>query len=245
MSKLLSENTKIDIGLTSQNLNGSVTGPYYKMTDYNKALFIVEVSAMAAGKTAVLQVVQAKDAAGDGSKNLTNSTATITANEKVASAKITAATVVAGDKVTINGLTYEAIAAAGDDAGPYEFKLGANDSGTATNLAAAINDTVSGAPGIKATANAAVVTLAAVEPGKATITIKDAAATLTPATVAAIGYVECHISHLDHPNGFCYVALKVTTTAAAQTGAILLRGDGRFSPVQKVAAAKTNVVAAT
>lgn len=55
------------------------------------------------------------------------------------------------------------------------------------------------------------------------------------------GYVECDASFLDLVNGFDHIVLRVTNSAAVQTGAVLLRGEARFNPVQKVAAAKTNV----
>lgn len=240
-SKLLSEAIKIDIALTSASLNGAGTGAYYKMDKYGKALFVWEVGAMAAAVTSVGQVMQAKDAAGTDAKVITNNAATITANTGVAAATLTLATVLAGDTVTINGLTFTAAAAA--DLPNRIFSQAGDDTADAASLAAAINHATAGVPGITAASNLGVVTLTVDEPGETTITITDAAATITPATLRAIGYVECDASFLDDVNGFTHVALRVTNSAATQTGAILLRGQGRFSPVQKVAAAKTNVSA--
>ena len=89
--KLLSEDVKLDIGLTSANLNGPATGAYYLMTNYRKALFVVEVGAMAAASTCQLQIMQAKDSAGKDAKVITNNAAEITANVKVTEATLTAA----------------------------------------------------------------------------------------------------------------------------------------------------------
>jgi len=240
-SKLLSEAIKIDIALTSASLNGAGTGAYYKMDKYGKALFLWEVGAMAAGVTSVGQFMQAKDAAGTDAKVITNNAATITANVHVAAATLTVAAVQAGDQVTINGLTFTGAAAA-DLPNRVFLADGADNNATAASLAQAINH-AAGVPGVTAAAALAVVTLTGTEPGEVDITIGDAAATITPATLRAIGYVECDASFLDDVNGFTHVALRVTNSAAAQTGAVLLRGQGRFSPVQKVAAAKADVSA--
>lgn len=239
-NKLLSEAQKIDIALTSASLNGAGTGAYYKLDKYGKALFIAEIGAMAAGATSALQVMQAQDAAGTGAKVVTNNTATITSNTNVAAATLTAAAVQVGDAVTVNGLTFTGAAAA-DLANRVFLADGANNNATAASLADAINHATVGVPGITAAANAAVVTLTSTETGEYSITIEDAAATITPATLRAVGYVECDASFLDDVNGFTHVALRVTNSAAMQTGAVLLRGQGRFSPVQKVAAAKTDL----
>lgn len=237
--KLMSESQKIDIGLTSSNLNGAGTGPYYPMGKYGKALFVVECGAMAAATTAIIQVMQAQDAAGAGVKAITNNTATMTANTDVAAATLTVNAVQAGDVVTVNGLTFTAAAAA--DLAKRVFLAGANGA-TADSLAAAINHPVAGVPGITAASNGvAVVTLTAAEPGENNITITGASGTITPATLRAVGYVECDAAFLDTVNGFSHVALRVTTNAATQTGAVLLRGQGRFSPIQTVAAAKANI----
>jgi len=238
MAKLLSEINKVDIAIVPASINGESTGTYYNMGLRNKALFVWEVGAMAAAVTSVGQVMQAQDAAGTGAKVVTNNAATITANTKVAAATLTVDTVVATNKVTINGLTFEAAAAA--DLANRKFAVGADNTACAASLAAAINHATAGVPGVTATAALAVVTLAVDEPGEQTITIADAAATITPATLRAIGYVECDTAFLDE--GFNYVALRVTNSAAAQTGAILVRGENRYSPLtNQVAAAKVDV----
>ena len=236
--KLLSEGVKIDIGLTSQSLNGAGTGTYYSMTNYRKALFVVELGAMAAGVTSVLQVMQAQDAAGTGAKAIANNAATITANTGVAAATITCATVIADDAVTINGLVFTAAAA--EDLPARKFAVGANDAACAASLVKAINHATAGVPGVTATSALGVVTLVADEPGEATITASTAALTITVATLRAIGYIECDASYLDDLDGFSYIALRVTNSAAAQTGAVLLRGNPSYTPTQHVAAAKVN-----
>ena len=239
MAKLLSEINKVDIAIVPASINNASTGPYYNLGLRNKALFVWETGAMAAGVTSVGQVMQAKDAAGTDAKAITNNAATITANTKVAAATLTVDTVVATNKVTVNGLTFEAAAAA--DLANRKFVVGAADADCAASLAAAINHATAGVPGVTAAANNAIVTLTSTEPGEVTITITDATAVrIVPATLRAIGYVECDTAFLDE--GFNYVALRVTNSAAALTGAILVRGENRYSPLtNQVAAAKVDV----
>lgn len=238
MAKLLSEINKVDIAIVPASFNNASTGTYYNMGLRNKALFVWEVGAMAAAVTSIGQVMQAKDAAGTDAEAITNNAATITANTKVAAATLTVAAVQAADAVTINGITFTAAADA--DLANRKFAVGANNPACATSLAAAINHATAGVPGVTASAAQAVVTLISTEPGEVTITITDAAATITPATLRAIGYVECDTAYLK--DGFNYVALRVTNSAAAQTGAILVRGENRYSPLtNQVAAAKVDV----
>jgi hypothetical protein len=241
--KLLSESQKIDIALTSQSLNGAGTGTYYKMDKYGKALFVAEVGAMAAGVTSALQVMQAQDSAGTGAKVITNNAATITANTKATVALLTSAAVhVAAEVYTINGLEFTAAAA--DVAKTRTYAIGANATESTANLAAKINSAITGVPGVTATAANGVLTLTSDEPGEITITLTASALAVgVPSTGKAIGYVECDASYLDIVNGFKYVALRVTNSAATLTGAVLLRGEGRFNPEQQVAAAKTDTLA--
>jgi hypothetical protein len=238
MAKLLSEINKVDIAIVPASINGASTGPYYNLGLRNKALFVWETGAMAAGVTSIGQVMQAQDAAGTGGKEVTNNAATITANTKAAALTITCDTVVATDEVTVNGLTFTA--AADEDLPNRVFTVGASDTACAASLVKAINHATAGVPGVTATSAQGVVTVTASEPGEVTVTAASPDATITVATLRAIGYVECDTAFLDE--GFNYVALRVTNSAAAQTGAILVRGENRYSPLtNQVAAAKVDV----
>jgi hypothetical protein len=242
MNKLLSETQKIDIALTAASLNGAGTGAYFAMDKYRKALFVVEVGAMAAAVTSVAQVMQATDAAAGGAKVITNNAATITANTNVAAALLTSAVVhVAGDTYTVNGLTYTAAAADGGSTS-RTYAIGADATASTASLAAKINSAVVGVPGVLAAANVGALTLTADEPGDIAITLSASAGAVgVPSTLRAIAFVECDASFLDSANGFDHVAIRVTNSAATLTGAVLLRGDGRYSPTQYVAASKTDV----
>lgn len=240
--KLLSEATKIDISLTAASLNGAGTGAYFRMDKHRKALFVVEVGAMAAAAASVIQVMQAQDAAATGAKVITNNAATITANTNVDAALLTSALVhVAGNDYTINGLVFTAAAADGG-ASSRTYAIGASATASTANLAAKINDATIGVPGVLASPAVGVLTLTATEPGDVAITLAASGGAVgVPSTARAIGYVECDATFLDDANGFDHVAIRVTNSAAILTGGVLLRGEGRYSPTQYVAASKTNV----
>ncbi|MCM0760671.1 hypothetical protein M7775_19150 [Sporomusa sphaeroides DSM 2875] len=227
--KALLKRAKFDIGVAPQALNNTnATGAYFSMTYYRKVLAVLSAGAMAAGKTAKIELLQAKDANGTEAKALTGAEVTVTANTSIAAATLTLATVAAGNAITINGLTFTAHAT---ETTPEErkFSIDGDDSADAAALAGLINHAIYGVPGIIAVANAAVITLTAIEKG---ITITDAAAAITPATVRAVAYVEADVSHLDINNDYTHVAVKLTTTANTVAAATLIRGDGRFEPEQ-------------
>lgn len=236
MANLLSEELKIDTAFVpTAALNGANTGPYYPMDSWRKALFVVEIGAMAAGATCALQAMQATDAAGGGpAKAITGLTDTITANTDAEIVTLTLNAVQVADTVTINGITFTAAAAA--DLPNRVFDQSGDNTADAVSLAAAINHATAGVPGILATPNAAVVTLTAVPIGETVITAAASAATVTVATVRAIGYLEVDASMLDSANDFDHVALRITNSAGMITSALLLRGNGRYSAVQHVAA---------
>jgi len=225
---------KFDLALLSQNLNGPATGTYYNMAKYRKGLFIWQVDAMAAAATSAAQVLEATDAAGAGSQAIAAATATITANTLVTSALLTSALVHVADEVyTINGLEFTAAAA--DVPGTRTYAVGADAAASTANLAAKINSTNPnvGVPGVTASANVGALTLTSTDPGEVAITLAASVAAVgVPSTLSAIGYVEFDVSEMDLADNYSHVALRITNSAATQTAAFLIRGDGRFEPVQ-------------
>jgi hypothetical protein len=232
----ISDVLKIDNALIPISLNGAGTGPYYRMDKYRKGLFQVNVGAMAAGATSALQVMQATTAAGGGAAVVANITATINANTRVSSALLTSGAVhVAGDTYTVNGLTFTAAAA--DVPGTRTYAIGANATASTLALANKINDPVIGVPGVVAVAAVGELTLTVRDPGETTITLAASAGAVgVPSTLSAVGFCEVDASMLNNAGGFGFVAIRVTNSAAILTGAILARGDARYSPSQTVAA---------
>jgi len=228
MTKRLKDQVKLDIGLVSQALNNTnATGRYYSMKNYRQALAVLVLGAMAAGTTADVEFLQAKDAAGTGAKVIANAKATITANTNVTVLQCVLGLPANGDTITINGLVFTKAAAT--DAATRAFA-------DAAGLVTCVNNATYGVPGVSASDNAGTLTYIAVDPGETLITATKTGAALTLSTVQAIAYVEITASELDIAGGFTHVAAKVTTTANSNASVDLVRGLGRFMPDQKVGA---------
>lgn len=238
MNAKLEEQVKVDVGVTPTSLaSTSKTGAFYAMAQWARALFVVEVAAVADTKTIVAQVRQATDGDGTDPKDITNAAVTITSPTKASEVTVTATTIIDEDLITINGTVFTCEDTT-PDAALGQFDSGATDTDAIANLAAVVNSLL---PKVKATASTNVLTLRARAPGEQTITITDAESTMVPAVVKALAYIEVEHRFLDHNNGFDHVAIKLTTDATIVAGATLVRGHGRFSPEQFVAASKSDV----
>ncbi|OPZ91537.1 MAG: hypothetical protein BWY74_01941 [Firmicutes bacterium ADurb.Bin419] len=237
---LLSEKIKLDTNLTNASLGGAATGQYFPMNKYKKAVFVVNLGAMAAGATSTIQVMQAQDITGINAKVVTNNAATVRANINVSRAALTSAVVhVAGNTVTINQSVFTAAAADGG-ANSRIYAVGASAAASAANLAAKINSAIVGVPGVRAIVSGGTITLEADGENTITVTVSDGSV-VVPSTLNATAFVECDASFLDLENGFNYISARVTNSAATLTGVTLIRGEGRYSFVQQVAASKTDV----
>ncbi len=245
MNQRISDAAKLDLGLVAQALNNSnVTGRYHHVREASKILAHLNIGAMAATKTADLELLQAQDALGTGAKGIPSTAgqlakATLAANALITKATITLATFLAGGTITINGIVFTAHATTTTPAN-REFSIAGTDTADAGELVSLINHATYGVPGVKASNAAGVVTVEVVEPGDTLLTIASAPddATCVKATVEAQAFVEIGTEELDKKNGFEYVAAKVTTTANTVVAVLLTRGSNRFTPVQKMAASK-------
>jgi hypothetical protein len=235
MNHKINEFLKQDIALLPQAMNNTNgTGRYFSMAEYTKALFLLSVGAMAASKTATLQVYQATAAAGTGAKVLTAGVAEITANSLVTKATAALSTVLNADTITINGLVFTAHTNTTTKAS-RQFSIGSTDDADGTELAACINDATYGVPNVTATNSSGTLTLISTD-GEVGITLSQSSTTFTFATVEAQAFVEINASDLDLANGFGWIAANVATTANSVVSAVLLRTGGRFRPISAVGA---------
>ncbi len=139
---------------------------------------------------------------------------------------LTLATVLAGQSVTVNGVTFTAHAST-TTAANREFSISGTDDADVTALAGLINDPVYGVPGVVASVASNVITICGVEPGAVLVTASASAATVTVATTEHRAAVELSHFDLDKAGGFKWAAVKVTTTANTNVAGILLRGQFR------------------
>lgn len=232
--RLLEEN-KIDVALKPTSLaTTNATGSYFNLVGYGKALFACSAAAIAATKTVVWQVMEAKSGIAGGAQALTALTATITANTAVKSATVAASTVIATDALVINDGTKSqsylcktsgAVAASG------EFNVGVSDTLTMDNLVTAIHTCQ---PGLYAVNTTGTVLVVARDPGNRKITITTDDTTLTIATVDALALIEVDAGQLT--STYTHVAIRATTDATIVCSAMLVRAPARISLPQFVAA---------
>ncbi len=99
---------------------------------------------------------------------------------EVTSQTLTLATVVAGDSVTINGLTFTAHASTTTPSS-RQFSIAGTDAADASELASVINHATYGVPGVTATVSSNVVTVTAKDLDNTTVTVTNPASTITVA----------------------------------------------------------------
>lgn len=240
--KRLSETLKLDIALPQTTVAAGATAnsAFFKLSAFERALFIAELGAMADTATSVIQVLEAPDATGVGAQPLITIVngvpipvaATVTANTKVAAATFTAAAADVGATCKVNGVTFTGAAAA--DPTKNEFRANElDDAETAASLAAVIN---AAGLGVTATADQAVVTVVPAIPGESTLTVEGTAVVLVAATVKALAYVEVLADHLT--DGMTHVGVAVTSAVSnIPTAVTLIRGGARYAPVGQTVAA--------
>jgi hypothetical protein len=235
--KWLTETAKVDVGMVGQTISDSnVTGPYFDMQDYRRAVGILIDGASADTKVSTIAFMQATDADGSGpAKAVSGATASITCPTLVTKATVALATVLNGQTITINGLVFTAHTDTTVKAS-RQFAIDGDDTADAAALASCINDATYGVPGITAAADTGTITLTSTDPGEKAITLAQSAATFTFAQVEAIAFVELDASQLDLANGFRFVALKVTRTGNGIAAALLARYRARYTPTQVVGA---------
>lgn len=246
----INEQAKVDVGLAPVSLaTTNATGEYHSMSGYKRALFYFTGAVMAATKTIVAQVMEAKDGIATSAQALTSAAATITANVKSTVGLITANTI--ADSATVVTVTIYNLAGTlvstqiytCEDSTPVaangEFASGANDAAACVNLAAVINALQGDYLYAVAGATPDVVTLYIREPGSYTVSSVSADGTAVISTLKACGYVEIDASQLTAL--YTHVAIKLTTSATIVVGATLVREGltcGQHRPGQAVAALK-------
>lgn len=168
----LEQNTQLGVG--GAGMQGNAPGSVAAMVKELQGFSVALLAGAAANTTIPLAAIRKEDtvisALNNSAGTITDITANISINSVNASGTVTAGTVVAGDTVTIAGLTYTLVSnptviAAGDYS---KVKVGASATDAATNLAAAVNAREGSRTAlVTATSAVAVVTITAVAEGVA------------------------------------------------------------------------------
>jgi hypothetical protein len=261
----LSNQVKIDIAIApaAVSANGS-TSPYFKLDKYDRALFVWSVASPAITTTSIGTLYQAKDAsAATSAAAMTGGTAIVSVGTKAVAFTVTPVLALsAGDTFSVTGydfngdavtaLTFtvaDSLGTAGGTSGAART-FGYNDtaagtaiiSTTCTNIAAIINNTTYGVPGLYASASATAVTCRAVEPGENVFTITSSTTTnMTLAVSQVMGMIEVNASSLTLSSSFTHVALNVVNESGYTTAAFIIRGGRKTKMPVQLAGALTSV----
>lgn len=215
MSNRLHEGLKISVPLIATSFaNSNATGSYIPMAGCRRLIAIMGNGAAAKGKTAKLELFQAKDAAADGAELIAGAAATGTANTKVKAVEITLTSAANTDTVTVNGVKYT---------------MAASGTGTFANSAALIV-LLNAREGMVATASSEVITLKAMDGYSLTVTGGDVAGTVVVATLESVVAVEIDEGQLKA--GFTHIAPKVTSSGTGYASVTFIQ-EMKSLPVSK------------
>lgn len=248
MSKMLIEQIQPVTAIGSRAFTGAATtanGRPILLSNARKVLLRYVLGAVALTDSAyTLSALEASDELGATARNIGN--AAVTPNVVIGPAAagcipnanvvtLTCNTVLAGEKVTINGVEFEAVNGATVLAN-NQYDMRGNDTADAGELVSVINNAL---PDLVATNAGAVVTVQSRVPGATTVTVDGITdtATLIPATVEAVAYIEVDASQLS--NGYDRVVARALTgavAAASTLSVVAILGDGRYLPVTVQAA---------
>jgi len=226
---------KIDVALIPASQGATaVTGEYFKMDDAQNIAFAFTATGVDNDEGSSLQVVQATDAEGTDSKNVTGATVDLSANSGATEATVQSDDPDVDDTVTINGIVFTAKTS--EDTDDREFDQSGTDAQTATSLANCVNDADNGVPGVSATASTDTVTLTVDEPGELALDVETSDNTNLVVTATITGIVEIRDGALDTDDNFGYAALTVDNDSDVVCGAMAIRGNLRYSAPDQVGA---------
>jgi len=242
------EGTKIDTALRATTGATSLTGPYFSMTKYPKALFLLTIQGQLDGASLDFKVYQALNAAG-GTPLQLGATISMAQGIKLAEAGILMNSPDVDDTVIIQpytfvggvltagtALTFTAKAAASLPNRQYDQS--GNVAAQATSLAACINDATYGVPGVLATVDTATVVLTADEPGEVlfTVTESDVAKTVVTDLVQQAAF-EVAVQDLTRDSDYTHVGARVSgVDATTEFACVLVRAMPGYGPVNQAVA---------
>jgi len=243
------EATKVDCAVYPQVGATSLTGEWFNMTRYAKALFVAQVWGQHDGDDVTLAVYEATDATGTSESQL-GATLTMAQGVNLTMCTVTFASIDVDDTIVITPSTFTGqgaltagtaltfTAKASETISSRYFDQSGTDTATATSFAAVVNDATYGVPGVLATAASAVVTLTMTEPGDGTYTIVESD-TVKSAVEDYIqqAHFEVAVQDLDRDNDFTHVGARFASIETdVRTTCQLIRATAGYQPVGQVSA---------
>ena len=240
-TKRILEGHKVDVAQEPTTLVAAtpIETDYFDLGKYGRALFQVIVEDLEQDESVTVTAQQATDSAGTGNDDVEDrdgdeiEVVIDAPADGTVLAHIVTLTMVGvgvGDVVTINGVVFEGID--GEDYDEQEFDADSGDAAAAISLAACINANFDD---IEATRSGDDVIIEVVEAGETLILVEDATTgDIVPETTLATALIEVDAAQLD--DGFSHVGLEVESTDTPDVTVVLIRGDARYTPAQRVAA---------
>ncbi len=253
----LSDSVKVDLCIMSAQVSSAgTTSNYFSLKDFDRAMFVwgvVPYTAAGSLSTSIGLIYQATNgSAGTSAAAVTGSTATVTYYTKATEFMIVPGICSAAASISITGYNFNgdaktALTFTASNGGTSAatastsrlFSINDTASGTGiisnicTTLAAIVNDTQFGVPGMYATATATTVTMRGIDnDAMYTITSNDTSF-LTLIVTKAMGMAEINASSLTLTSNYTHVALNVINAVSAWTSAIIIRAGRRARmPIQ-------------
>ena len=242
------EATKVDCAVYPQVGATSLTGEWFRMDTFAKALFIAQVWGQHNADDCTFAVYEATDAEGSGESQL-GATITLAQGIKITMCTVTFASIDVDDTIIITphtlvhgvltagtALTFTAKAA--ESLANRQFNQASTDTATATSFAACFNDATYGVPGVLATAAAAVVTITMIEPGDGTFTIVESDTTKSAVEdYLQQAHFEVAVQDLDRDNDFTHIGARFASIETdVRTSCQLIRAIAGYQPVGQVSA---------
>lgn len=223
---------KIDTAVGMVTTPLPVTGFYFNLGESQHTAFLFTIGTVIQDtRNCVGQLYQAKDAAGTDSKVISGATCTLMANVNAKQTTASLNSVVPGNTLVVNGLTYTAHATTTNYAN-REFSIAGGDDSGADELADCINHPEYGVVGITAVKTSVhLITMTPTIPGVGYITTVGGY-TITVRSQATEGIIEVNADMLDYINGYNHVAIKLTPSTTLYMYSIILRGYNRYTPKQ-------------
>jgi hypothetical protein len=242
------EATKVDCAVYPQKGATSLSGEYFSMEKYAKALFTAQVSGQHHADSLTLAIYEAEDAAGTGASAL-GATITMAQGIKVTMATVVCTSVAAADTLIITPYTFvngtmTAGTALTFTAGTSEvlasrqFDQSGTDAECGTSLIACINDATYGVPGMLAAVATATVTLTLTEPGDGVFTyVESDEATLVATDLIQQADFEVAVQDMDRTNDATHIQARFASIETdVATACHLIRAVAGYQPVGQVSA---------
>lgn len=246
----IAESTKFDTALQAQTGQTSLTGEWFNMTKYAKALFLLTIQGQLTAASLDFKVYEATDETGTSESQL-GATIAMAQGIKLGSVQITVDvgnstvddTLIITPYTFVNGvltagtaLTFTAKAS--ETLASRYFDQSGTATEEATSIAACINDVTYGVPGVLAAAAAAVVTLTMTEPGDGLFTITESAPTkLVLIDLVQQAYFEVAVQDLDRDSDFTHIGARVSgVDAGTEFACVLVRAVAGYLPVGQAVA---------